>query len=139
MGSDHITYLTAQPTRDVAIARIQHSVRDWWRSAAARFELAVSELVVNEASAGDPEAARERLAGFVPLTLLNATLTLLPKTHLEAVPLRVFKDVYLRGVGRCFAGFPQSAAQALHVGCHFECLRVEALRALHICYVVGLP
>jgi hypothetical protein len=68
-----ISYLTAWPSRDVVIAGRQQITRDWWRSAADRFDLVASELVVNEASAGDPDAVRDRLAALKPVTLLDAT------------------------------------------------------------------
>ena len=68
-----ISYLTAQPARDVVIAGHQQSTRDWWRNAANRFELVASQLVLTEASAGDPEAARARLAALDSLMLLDAT------------------------------------------------------------------
>lgn len=68
-----ISYLTARPTQDVILAGHQQITRDWWRHAASRFALVVSELVVNEASAGDPDAARDRLALLDSITLLDAT------------------------------------------------------------------
>ena len=51
----------------------QQITRDWWRSAADRFELVASELVINESSAGDADAARDRLAAVESVTLLDAT------------------------------------------------------------------
>ncbi len=68
-----ISYLTARPTHNVVIAGRQQSTRDWWETAANRFELVASELVLNEAQGGDPEAARARLAAINSLTLLDAT------------------------------------------------------------------
>ena len=68
-----ISYLTARPTHNVVIAGRQQSTRDWWRNAANRFELVASELVLNEAQGGDPEAARARLSAVNSLTLLDAT------------------------------------------------------------------
>ena len=68
-----ISYLTARPTHNVVIAGRQQSTRDWWGTAANRFELVASELVLNEARAGDPEAAGARLAAINSLTLLDAT------------------------------------------------------------------
>ena len=68
-----ISYLTAWPARDVVVAGHQQITRDWWQNAADRFELVASELVVNEASAGDPDAARDRLAALDSVTLLDAT------------------------------------------------------------------
>jgi predicted nucleic acid-binding protein len=68
-----VSYLTAWPSRDVVIAGYQQTTRDWWRGAAERFELVASEVVVNEASAGDADAARDRLAALDSVTLLDAT------------------------------------------------------------------
>jgi predicted nucleic acid-binding protein len=67
-----ISYLTAWPSRDVVIAGHQQITRDWWQTAADRFELVASELVLNEAAAGDPDAARDRLAALATVTLLDA-------------------------------------------------------------------
>jgi len=68
-----ISYLTAWPSRDVVIAGHQQITREWWQTAADRFELVASQLVVDEASAGDPDAASERLAALNSVTLLDAT------------------------------------------------------------------
>ena len=68
-----VSYLTARPSRDVVIAGHQQVTREWWRSAADRFELVASELVINEASAGDPNAARDRLVALESVTLLDVT------------------------------------------------------------------
>jgi len=67
-----VSYLTAWPSRDIVVAGQQQITRDWWRNAANRFELVASELVINEASAGDPDAARARLAALESVTLLDA-------------------------------------------------------------------
>jgi len=68
-----VSYLTACPSRDVVIAGRQQITREWWRNAADRFELVASEPVINEASAGDADAARDRLAALDSVTLLEAT------------------------------------------------------------------
>ena len=59
-----VSYLTGWPSRDLVVAAQQHITREWWREAADHFELVASQLVVNEASAGDPGAARARLAAL---------------------------------------------------------------------------
>ena len=68
-----ISYLTARPARDVVIAGHQQSTRDWWTTASERFELVISELVHQEASAGDIEAAGDRIAMLASLASLAAT------------------------------------------------------------------
>lgn len=67
-----VSYLTARPARDVVIAGRQQSTRDWWETAAKRFDLVVSELVREEAAVGDHDASRARLAALAPLTTLAA-------------------------------------------------------------------
>ena len=68
-----ISYLTARPARDVVIAGHQQSTRDWWATASERFELVISELVREEAGAGDPDAVHARLTLLTSLALLDAT------------------------------------------------------------------
>lgn len=68
-----IGYLTSRPSRDIVIAAHQRLTRDWWDACPGKFELVASELVVHEAGAGDPDAARERLAILDPLTLVETT------------------------------------------------------------------
>ena len=51
----------------------QQITRDWWATAEGRFQLVASQLVVDEASAGDPRAASRRQAALEPVTLLDAT------------------------------------------------------------------
>ncbi len=65
-----VSYLTARPARDIVIAGRQQSTRDWWVTAASRFELVISQLVREEAGVGDPDAATARLAALAPLARL---------------------------------------------------------------------
>lgn len=68
-----VSYLTSQPSRDVVIAAYQEITREWWQDAPDRFDLVASALVVSEAGAGDPGAARNRLEALESVTLLDAT------------------------------------------------------------------
>lgn len=68
-----ISSLTARPSRDVVIAGHQKITRDWWRTCRDRFDLVASQLVIQEASAGDPQAAQERIERLTTLTLLEVT------------------------------------------------------------------
>ncbi len=69
-----VSYLTARPARDVVIAGRQQSTRDWWATAPQWFDLVISELVREEAGAGDRDAARARLAVLGSLTRLSAPM-----------------------------------------------------------------
>ncbi len=68
-----VSYLTAWPSRDVVVAGHQQVTRDWWSSCRNHFDVMASELVVQEASAGDQKAARDRLDVLDQLLLLEAT------------------------------------------------------------------
>lgn len=68
-----VSYLTSRPSRDVVIVARQQVTREWWRTARDRFHLAASELVIQEATQGDPNAARARLMRLEGVTLLDAT------------------------------------------------------------------
>ena len=68
-----VSYLTAQPSRDVlAIAR-QQLTQQWWETCRHLFELVVSPLVEDEASRGDPEAAKKRLKIIKSLRQIEPT------------------------------------------------------------------
>ena len=67
------SYLTAWPSRDLIRAGHQQITREWWESRRADFEVFISQLVLDEASAGDPAAARERLAALKDLPQLDIT------------------------------------------------------------------
>jgi hypothetical protein len=67
------SYLTSRPSRDLIIAGHQELTREWWAKRRGAFQLYISQLVVDEASAGDPVAARERLKVLQDLPLLDIT------------------------------------------------------------------
>ena len=56
-----ISYLTARVSRDLIVAGHQQMTEEWWSVQRNRFELWASELVVEEASAGDASAAASLL------------------------------------------------------------------------------
>ena len=95
-----VGYLTARPLRTVLGAAHQQVTIDWWDKRRRDFDLVVSELVLREAEAGDPEAARARIA------------------KLEGIPRLALTDDVLRLGGEFVdhALLPQKAAEdALHI------------------------
>lgn len=68
-----VSYLTSRPSRDVVIAGHQQVTQEWWDTRRSDYELCVSQLVLDEAGAGDPPAARERLAVLQPMLVLETT------------------------------------------------------------------
>jgi hypothetical protein len=68
-----VSYLTARPNRDLVIAAHQQITHEWWDQARVDFELCTSQLVLQEAGIGDPEAAQERLLILKAMVLLDTT------------------------------------------------------------------
>src|SRR6266699_1003713 len=68
-----VSYLTARPSRDVVIAGQQQVTHEWWDTRRESYDLCVSQLVLTEAGAGDPQAAQERLEVLKTMTLLETT------------------------------------------------------------------
>jgi hypothetical protein len=56
------SYLTAWRSPELVMAAKQEATRSWWDTCRPRFELFVSEIVIQEASCGDPGAAKLRMA-----------------------------------------------------------------------------
>lgn len=56
-----ISYLAARPSKNLLVAAWQQITMDWWENRRSKFDLYISELVVTEASKGDPDAAKLRL------------------------------------------------------------------------------
>ena len=66
-----VSYATARPSRDIAIAALQQQARDWWTDERHAFELVTSQLTIDEAGEGDPAAAAERLQLLDGLPLID--------------------------------------------------------------------
>ena len=56
-----VSYLTSQPSSDYLVSACQQATHLWWSEHRHRFELYTSQLVVTEASRGDPELSKKRL------------------------------------------------------------------------------
>lgn len=57
-----ISYYTAKPSRDIIVLAHQEITREWWDRALRKYDAVISEIVIEEARAGDIEAAKKRLA-----------------------------------------------------------------------------
>ena len=64
------SYLAAKVSRDLVIAAHQQITQDWWQTARSRFSLYISEAVLDEVRAGDPEAVERRLRFVETLPVL---------------------------------------------------------------------
>ena len=68
-----VSYLTARSSRDLVIAGHQQLTHEWWNTCRLNYELCVSRLVLDEAGAGDAQAAQERLLVLHPMLVLETT------------------------------------------------------------------
>lgn len=68
-----VSYLVARPNRDLRIAAHQEATAEWWDRRRQEFELHVSQLVIDEAAAGDREMATARLKRLEELPLLDVS------------------------------------------------------------------
>lgn len=65
------SYLTAWRIPELVMAANQEVTRSWWDTARVRFDVFISILVLDEASSGDSEAAKRRLAIINEIPVLD--------------------------------------------------------------------
>jgi hypothetical protein len=84
-----ISYLASRPSRDVVVAGRQQLTHTWWETRRSAFDLVISQVVLDEVRAGDPEVAERRLALTTGLPLLDMTADVaeLAATLIDRVPL----------------------------------------------------
>lgn len=70
-----ISYLTAEPSRDIITAARQALTRQWWNEKRFDYELYISEFVISEAGAGDPEMVTRRLEALTGIAEIELTET----------------------------------------------------------------
>lgn len=90
-----ISYLTAKPSRDIIIAAHQKLTNEWWENRRRRFDLFVSQLVIQEAKAGDKDAAQKRLGILetIPSLELNEKVISLARALMDKViPPKAVED-----------------------------------------------
>jgi predicted nucleic acid-binding protein len=68
-----ISYLVARPSRDVIVAGHQQTTHQWWDTRRDGFTCSVSQVVIDEASVGDPAEIQKRLDGIRDLPVLEVT------------------------------------------------------------------
>lgn len=66
------SYLTAWRSRDLVMAANQEVTKEWWENR-DQFDLYISALVLQEAGAGDPDAAQKRLEQLEGIPELDIT------------------------------------------------------------------
>jgi len=65
-----VSYLRQRPSSQVVMAARQLLTHQWWEEQRGNYELVTSQYVLDEASAGDPVLAAERLQSLAGIPLL---------------------------------------------------------------------
>jgi predicted nucleic acid-binding protein len=68
-----VSYLTSRPSRDALRRSHELLTKQWWTKERLRFDLYISQLVLEGASGGDSGAAAERLRSLREITSLPLT------------------------------------------------------------------
>ena len=84
-----VSYLASRPSRDVVVAGRQQLTHTWWEVRRPVFDLVISQVVLDEVRAGDPDAAHRRLTFIADLPSLDVTAEAaeLAATLIDRVPL----------------------------------------------------
>jgi len=91
-----ISYLAARPSRDLLVAAHQQVTHDWWNNRRKDFLCYITQIVIDEISAGDPEESQKRIAIIDTFPILEVTedAEILAKAILAggAIPSRAIRD-----------------------------------------------
>lgn len=68
-----IGYLTSRPSRDIVTVAHQQITSEWWKDQRAKFDLFISQFVLQETGSGNQEFAAKRLALVQNIPILPAT------------------------------------------------------------------
>ena len=91
-----VSYLVARRSRDIIVAARQQLTNDWWENERSKYELFVSEVVLQEARLGDPDEIVKRMTALnnVPLIPVTNEAGLLAEELLRrgALPAKAERD-----------------------------------------------
>jgi len=93
-----VSYLTACPSQNIITAAHQLVTQQWWENHSSKFELFISQLVIDEASQGNAVEAAKRIARLkdIPLLTLNHEVVQLGYCFLQekGLPIKATDDAY---------------------------------------------
>ena len=76
------SFLTGRPSNNLVVAGKQEVTRQWWEKRKAEYDLFISQLVIDEALRGDPDAAGKRIdaiEGIVSLEIDDEVIQITEK------------------------------------------------------------
>ena len=73
LETSFISYLVSRPSRDLLVAAHQQTTDEWWNTRHNEFECFISQVVIDEASAGNSSEAAKRMDIIKDLPVLEFT------------------------------------------------------------------
>jgi hypothetical protein len=73
LETSFISYLVSQPSRDLLVAAHQQITHEWWITRRNKFECYISQVVIDEASTGNPSEAKKRMDAINDFAVLEFT------------------------------------------------------------------
>ncbi len=91
------SYYTARVSQNLIVAAHQALTEEWWQREAQKYDIYISQFVLDEAEAGDPDAAQRRMAFLNSFPLLEVTDEVLSLTEnilsTQLFPAKAIRDV----------------------------------------------
>jgi predicted nucleic acid-binding protein len=84
-----VSYLASRPSRDLVVAAHQEITREWWEKRRKAFAVYISQVVLDESSSGDREAAKRRfdLVASVPVLAVTEDVAELAERLIDDGPI----------------------------------------------------
>ncbi len=73
LETSFVSYLVARPSRDLLVAAHQQTTQEWWLERRPEFDCYISQVVIDEASMGDPNESKKRMEVVERLRVLEIT------------------------------------------------------------------
>ncbi len=100
------SYIIGSDSRDLIILEHQIFTRDWWKVAWNKYALHISETVILEIKAGNPELAEQRiqLIKGLPILSLNECIESLVSKYMEHFhfPDKLLNDMFHVAFATCY-------------------------------------
>ena len=91
------SYYTARVSQNLIVAAHQAITMEWWQHEAEKYDIYISQFVLDEAEAGDPDAAQRRVTFLSSFPLLEVTDDVLSLTEnilkSQLFPVKAIRDI----------------------------------------------
>ena len=92
------SYLVSEPSRDVIIIGHQQLTKSWWENEKHKYELFISEIVIEEITRGDSRYSKQRLEIIknAKMLMLDDDITKIAEKYMNNFnfPDKLIRDVF---------------------------------------------